>query len=468
MVEPRPTLRHWLRLLGLVLLFGPFSASAYELTRSQRELREIYKELIEIDTTHSTGSTDAAAKAVARRLRTAGLSARDLHIVGPRPRRQNLVARLRGASTQPPLLLLAHLDVVEARREDWSMDPFRLHESDGFFYARGALDDKAMAAMFTQIVIELRREGTRPRRDIILALTADEEGGPDNGVEWLLANRRDLVDAGLVINEGGGGRMQGGRYLQNGIQASEKTYMTFEVDIRDKGGHSSLPTADNAIYRLAEMLRRLQEYEFPVELNEVTRAFFARSARIEEGQLGQDMLALLEDPPNEEVVRRLTKSPSYNAALRTTCVPTRLEAGHADNALPQSARATINCRVMPGHSMEEIHATLSKVIWDDAVSIVPTEKDTSGPAIPVAPELLSAVEEVTQVMWPGVPTIPMMSSGATDSRYFRRAGIPAYGVSGIFVETDDMRAHGRDERVGVTQFYQGFEFLRRLVAKLAL
>jgi len=440
---------------------------AQGLSPAQRQLRSIYKQLVEIDTTHSTGSTDAAALALQRHLRAAGFAARDVEIVGPRAKRRNLVARLRGGGDERPLLLLAHLDVVEARREDWSMDPFRLQEKDGYFYGRGSLDDKAMAAIFTQLMIEWRRSRSKPRRDIILALTADEEGGPDNGVEWLLENRRDLVDAGLVINEGGGGRMRAGRYLQNGVQASEKTYMSFRIEIRDKGGHSSLPTRSNPIYRLAEVLRRIEQYEFPLELTEVTRAFFARSARLEEGRLAQDMLALINDPPDEEAARRLSESPSFNAALRTTCVPTRLTAGHADNALPQLASATINCRVMPGHTTEQIQQTLNKLIWDDSVHLESTEKDTSGPVLPMDSDLLAAVEAVTEAMWPGVPSIPMMSSGATDSRYFRRAGIPAYGVSGIFIEADDMRAHGRDERVGVVQFYEGFEFLKRLVAKLA-
>lgn len=453
-------------LLALLLVSDP-SLAAQRAGRTG-ELRAIYKELIEINTTHSKGDTGIAARAVAKRLRAAGFADSDIRIVGPKPKKLNLVARLRGRSQQKPLLLLAHLDVVEARRDDWSMDPFRLHERDGYFYARGALDDKAMAAIFTQILIDLRRARVRPQRDIILALTADEEGGPDNGVEWLLHNRRELVDAGLVINEGGGGRMRDGRYLQNGLQALEKTYMTFVFEVRNRGGHSSLPVADNAIYRVADALQRLQNLQFPIEINDVTRAFFERSAKLEEGQVAEDMLAVLRDPPDPDAAQRLSRSPSYNALLRTTCVPTRLEGGHADNALPQLARATVNCRVMPGHSMDEIKQVLSKCAWDDAVTVTATEKDTAGPAMPVDPVLLQAAEAVTEEMWPGVAVVPTMSSGASDSRYFRKAGIPAYGVSGIFVEMDDMRAHGKDERVGVKQFYEGYEFLQRLVAKLAL
>lgn len=452
--------------MGLLLVALP--AFGAQLSPRQKELREIYRELVEIDTTHSKGSTGVAARAVARRLRAAGFSDRDIRVVGPKPSRLNLVARLKGRAGQKPLLLLAHLDVVEARREDWSMDPFRLHERDGYFYGRGSLDDKAMAAILTQVVIELRHDRVPLDRDIILALTADEEGGPDNGVEWLLRNRPELVDAGLVINEGGGGRMKDGRYLQNGIQASEKSYMTFQLEVRNKGGHSSLPSSDNAIYRLAAALRRLEDQEFPLELNEVTRAFFERSARIEEGQIAADMLAVLSDPPDPDAALRLSRSPSYNAILRTTCIPTRIEGGHADNALPQLARATVNCRAMPGHNMDELEEAMAKSVWDEQVTITATEKDTAGPSLAVDASLLRAVEEVTEAMWPGVPAIPMMSSGATDSRYFRKAGIPAYGVSGIFVEMDDMRAHGKDERVGVKQFYEGYEFLRRLVTKLAM
>ena len=405
---------------------------------------------------------------MAKRLRAAGFTERDIRIVGPKPSRLNLVARLKGRGAQEPLLLLAHLDVVEARREDWSMDPFRLYERDGYFYGRGSLDDKAMAAILTQIVIELGRDRGRLKRDIILGLTADEEGGPDNGVEWLLGNRPELIDAGLVLNEGGGGRMKDGRYLQNAIQASEKTYMTFQLEVRNKGGHSSLPTADNAIYRLAAALRRLEDQEFPIELNDVTRAFFEGSATIEKGQIASDMLAVLKEPPDPDAALRLSRSPSYNAMLRTTCVPTRIEGGHADNALPQMARATVNCRVLPGHSMDEIKKAIAKSVWDEQVTITATEKDTAGPSLAVDTALLRAVEEVTQGMWPGVPVIPVMSSGATDSRYFRSVGIPAYGVSGIFAEMDDMRAHGKDERIGVKQFYEGYEFLRRLVTKLAM
>jgi len=455
-------------LIVVVLVCAVPAARADTTTGPEREaLRAVYQELVEIDTTHANGSTTRAAEAMAARLRAAGFAPEDVVIVGDQPTKQNLVARLHGSGAQRPLLLLAHLDVVEARRDDWSIDPFVLTERDGFFYGRGTLDDKAMAAIFVRLLVRMKQAGVTPNRDIILALTADEEGGPDNGVDWLLKHRRDLVDAALVLNEGGGGRMRGGKYLSNTVQASEKTYMNFALEVRDKGGHSSLPTKENAIYRLAHALGRLEKHEFPVELNDVTRAFFERSAAAEGGQTAADMRAILRTPPDPKAVARLSAVPAYNATLRTTCVATRLEGGHADNALPQLARALVNCRAMPGHGAEEIRAALVRVVADDGVAVTVVDPGVAGPNSSLDPHLMDAVEQVSAAMWPGLAVVPLMSTGASDSRYFRLAGIPAYGVSGIFVDIDDMRMHGRDERLGVKQFYEGDEFLSRLVAKLA-
>ncbi len=452
----------------IVLVCAAPAAEADTTTGPERDaLRAVYQELVEIDTTHANGSTTRAAEAMAARLRAAGFAPEDVVIVGDQPTKQNLVARLHGSGAQRPLLLLAHLDVVEARRDDWSLDPFVLTERDDFFYGRGTLDDKAMAAIFVRLLVRMKQAGVTPNRDIILALTADEEGGPDDGADWLLKHRRDLVDAALVLNEGGGGRMRAGKYLANTVQASEKTYINVALEVRDKGGHSSLPTKENAIYRLAHALGRLEKYEFPVELNDVTRAFFARSAAAEGGQTAADMRAILRTPPDPKAVARLSAVPAYNATLRTTCVATRLEGGHADNALPQLARALVNCRVMPGHSAEEIRATLVRVVADDGVAVTVVDPGVAGPNSPLDPNLMQAVEQVTTAMWPGLPVVPLMSTGASDSRYFRLAGIPAYGISGIFVDIDDMRMHGRDERLGVKQFYEGSEFLSRLVARLA-
>lgn len=456
--------RAWLAAALAMVFFAAAPAAA--LTADERALRDLYEELVAIDTSPA-GSTTPAAEAVARRLRAAGFPAEDVQILGPRQDRVNLVARVRGRNQRRPLLLLAHLDVVEARREDWSYEPFRLTEQGGYFYGRGSIDDKAMAAMFTVILMRLRQQREKPDRDVVLALTADEEGGPDNGVEWLLANHRGLIDAGLALNEGGGGRMRDGRYLANGIQASEKSYMTFELEVRNKGGHSSVPARDNAIYRLAAALARLEAHQFPLELNEVTRNYFGRMAAMEGGRTAEDMEALLREPPEADAVERLSATPAYNALLRTTCVATRLEAGHADNALPQVARATVNCRILPGHAIDEVQAVLTEVIGDSGVAIRTTEKDTSAPASPLDPGVMRTVEMITEQMWPGVPVIATMSTGATDSRYLRRAGIPAYGVSGIFMDIDDVRAHGKDERVGVQQFWEGYEFLRRLVEALS-
>jgi acetylornithine deacetylase/succinyl-diaminopimelate desuccinylase-like protein len=301
-----------------------------------------------------------------------------------------------------------------------------------------------------------------------VALTADEEGGPENGVEWLLREHRALVDAGLVLNEGGGGQMRGGRRLLHAVQAAEKTYADFELVVRDKGGHSSRPVPENAIYRLAAALGRVAAHRFPVELNPVTRAYFERVAQVERGPAAADLAALVADPGNAAAAERLSADPTWNVQLRTTCVATRLEGGHANNALPQLARAVVNCRILPGHPVEEVEAALAEIVADGAVEVARLETPSApAPPAPVDPALLAAVERITESMWPGVPVVPTMSAGATDSRYFRSAGIPAWGVSGLFHDVDDVRAHGRDERLAVSSFDEGLEFLGRLVRALA-
>ena len=431
-------------------------------------VREIYQELLEIDTTQSHGSTTLAAEAVAKRLRAAGIPDADIAVMGPSPKKNNLVARLRGSGAEKPLLLLAHLDVVEAKREDWTVEPFTLLEKDGFFYARGTLDDKAMAAIFTESLIRMKNENTPLRRDVILALTADEEGGDnENGVEWLLREHRALVDAGLVLNEGGGGRMRAGKYLLNGVQAAEKTYMDFELLVTNKGGHSSLPVKDNAINRLANGLVRLEGHTFPIELNDVTRAYLERAAQVESGQLAADMRAVAANPKDEGAVTRLTAQPSYNAMMRTTCIATELAGGHAPNALPQRASANVNCRILPGHSAAEVQKALVGALGDPEIAVTLAAKEIAGPKVQLDPAFLATVERVSAQVFPGIPVVPMMSSGATDSKYFRLASIPAFGISGIFVDVDDVRAHGRDERLGVKQFYEGQNFLWQLVQALA-
>ena len=434
---------------------------------ANQALFPIYKQLVEINTVDPSGDNTRAALAMAARLRAAGFPAADVQVLVPQPRKGNLVARLRGTGRRRPLLLLAHLDVVEARREDWSTDPFTLLEKDGYFYGRGTGDDKAMAAIWIATLIRLREEGYRPDRDIIVALTSDEEGGPANGVHWLMENHRDLIDAELALNEGGRGQIKDGRYLANGVQASEKVYESFRLETTNAGGHSSLPRKDNAIYRLTAGLGRLAAFDFPVRLSEVTRAYFDRMASIAPGPEADDMKAVLRTPPDPEAQARLSLSPYHNALMRTTCVATRLEGGHADNALPQMARATVNCRILPGTPAGEVQAALVKAVADDGITITSLAPAKPSPPSPLQPDIMGPVEAVTRELWPGVPVLPMMGTGATDSLYLRQAGIRAYGVSGIFGDVDDNRAHGRDERMGLRQLYEGREFLYRLVKRLS-
>ncbi len=429
--------------------------------------RETLEQLVEINTTNSVGNTTEAAEAMAQRLVAAGFPEEDIQVLGPDPRKGNMVARYRGTGERPPLLLLAHLDVVEAEREDWSFDPFVFLVEDGYFYGRGSCDDKAMAAIWVVDFIRMRDEGYTPDRDLILALTADEEGGDHNGVLWLLEHHRPLIDAAYCLNEGGEGAIRNGRYLSNEVQLSEKTYMTLELEVTNSGGHSSMPEKDNAIYHLAGGLARLAEYDFPVRLDDITRAYFERSAGIEGGPIGVAMNGVISRPPDPEAVALLARVPFYNALMRTTCVATMLEAGHAENALPQRATATVNCRLLPDDSPDAVRETLAEVLGDDAISMTTTWEPLSAPASPLDPEILHSVESVTGAMWPGIPVIPMMATFATDGLYLRNAGIPTYGVSGIFIDENDDRSHGRDERIGVQQFFDGQEFLYRLVKSLS-
>jgi acetylornithine deacetylase/succinyl-diaminopimelate desuccinylase-like protein len=446
---------------------GPRAQPA-TLAPHQQLLREIYQELIEINTTNSVGDNTRAAEAMARRLLNAGFPAADVQVLAPAPRKGNLVARLRGTGARRPLLLLAHLDVVEANREDWSVDPFKLLERDGYFYGRGTTDDKAMASSFVANLIRYRQEGFVPDRDLIVALTADEEGGGHNGVAWLLKEHRALIDAEMAINEGGGGSLNKGRRVANSIQASEKIVQSYRLEVTNRGGHSSLPVKDNAIWHLAGGLTRLGEFDFPVNLDEVNRQFFERSAAAVGGSLGDDIHAVVRGDRSPEIVARVAAvGPLFNSRLRTTCVPTRLEGGHADNALPQTARAVVNCRVLPNETEEDVRQTLIRALANDKIKVTPTNKFFPSPASPLTPEIMGAVERVTQALWPGVPVVPTMSTGATDSKYLRSAGIAAYGTSGMFGEVDDIRAHGRDERLLVRSLYEGQEYLYRLVKVLS-
>jgi len=447
----------------------PLLTQADELSAHQQLTRDIYKELVEINTTASVGDTAKAAQAMAARLKAAGFADKDVQAFESGPKRGNMVARLRGTGKRKPLLLLAHIDVVEARREDWTTDPFELIEKDGYFYGRGTGDDKYMAAAYVANLIRYRQEGYRPDRDIIVALTTDEEisDRDELGIRWLLKNHRDLIDAELALNEGGGVGLKDGKPVSIGVQTSEKVFQSYTLEVHNPGGHSSLPTKDNAIYHLSQGLTRLAGFDFPVMLNETTRAYFNAVAAMESGQLAADMKAVTQPNPDPEAVARLSAKPNYNAQLRTTCVATRLEGGHADNALPQLARATVNCRVLPGHSLDEVQQTLQRVVADDQIKITPIRRDTASPPSPLDPALMRTIEKLSRQFWPGAPLMPIMSAGATDGRFLRNAGIPTYGHSGLASDIFDVRAHGRDERVLVKSFYQGQEYLYRLVKALA-
>ncbi len=428
---------------------------------------DIYKRFIEIQSGFTTGATTPVAEAAADRLKAAGFPDSDIFVGGAIPKKGNLVVRYHGTGARKPILLLAHTDVVEAKREDWTMEPFQLIEKDGFFYGRGSGDDKAQAAVWIANLIRYKQEGFKPDRDIIVALTADEEGGgPYSGIQWLLKNHRDLIDSEYALNEGGWGESLDSKKISNDVQVSEKYVINFRFEVHNKGGHSSLPVPDNAIYRLAVALERLSNFGFPLKTNEVTAAYFQQMAKIEGGPHEED-LAQAAAGSQEAMSRLAAASPAWNATLRTTCVATQLEGGHAVNALPQLAAVTVNCRVLPEDSVDYVQSTLQKVVGDDQVSIKILGDTSAGPASPMRPDLLGAINQATEKIWPGVPTVPIMVMGATDGKYLRIAGIPTYGVQGFFFDRNDIRFHGRDERMSVESFYEGQAFLYDLVKILS-
>lgn len=384
-------------LIGSVARPQAAHTQTMSLSPQQQLAREIFQQLIEINTTDSIGNNTTAAEAMAARLKAAGFPAEDVKVLvhDGNARKGNLVARLRGVGAGKPILLLAHLDVVEARREDWSFDPFKFLEQDGYYYGRGTADDKAMAAIFIANLIRYRQEGFRSDRDIIVALTADEEGGNFNGVDWLVKNHRPLIEAEFGINEGGGGQIRNGKKLLNAVQASEKVYQSFQLEVKSKGGHSSRPVKDNAIYHLAAGLDRLAKFDFPVSLNEVTRAYFERVSKLESGQTAADLKAVTNSPPDTAAVTRLSDIPAFNATMRTTCVATRLEAGHADNALPQMARAVVNCRILPTETAAQVQQTLIKVVANDRIAITPIQESKPSPPSPLNPEVMRPIERIT-------------------------------------------------------------------------
>jgi acetylornithine deacetylase/succinyl-diaminopimelate desuccinylase-like protein len=449
-----------------------------QLDDSTRQLaRDIFKQLIEINTTDCIGNVTTATEAMGQRFREAGFPASDIYLGGPSDRKRNLVVRLHGSGQHRPVLLIGHLDVVEARREDWTTDPFQFVEKDGFFYGRGAQDMKDDDAIMVATLIRFKKEGFVPDRDVILALTVDEEGGKFNGVEWLLKSHRDLIDAEFVVNTDDITLWtKDGKPEVMEVDASEKIYSDFQFVVTDRGGHSSLPKPQNPIYELSAALVRLQNYKFPAELSDVTRAYYERMSKVQTGKRAVDMLAVLKNPADQAAETRLSQDINDNAILHTTCVATRVEAGHANNALPQRAEAIVNCRILPGHSKQEVRDILARVIADPNVAIhyVGNDREVSD-TVPITPvftpyplreDILGAVERVTSQMWPDTPVIPTMARGASDGVFTTAAGMPTYVVAGVAVDRNDDREHGRDERVGVKSFYDGLDFWDRFLRTL--
>ncbi len=460
------------RLLACLLL--PVSAGAQAaLTPHQAAAREVYKQLVEINTVDSVGSVTMAVEAMAARFKAAGFPAADIHIVIPpgKPTKGNLVVRYHGRSTTlKPVLLLAHLDVVAALRTDWSRDPFELQEASGFFYGRGTSDDKAMASMFVANLLRYKKEGFVPARDLILALTADEEGGDGNGVDYLVKHHRNLIDAAYAINEGGGGTLSGTAPMFHSIQAAEKVPVNFTLTVLNPGGHSSVPRPDNAINQLAAGLVNIARFTFPVALNAITKPFLEETAKVEKPDVAAAMRAVAANPKDSAAAATLSKDPRYSSMLRTSCVATRLGGGHAYNALPQTATANVNCRIVPTSTLEEVMATLQRVVGDTAIRITLMKETTETFGMtpdPIDPTLLTSATSLTKQMWGNIPVIPTMSTGATDGRFLRAVGIPTYGVSGIFSNPGENNAHGRDEKLRTRSYYNGLDFLYQLVKQVS-
>lgn len=442
------------------------------LTPDHQLARDIFKELIEINTTDTpAGNVTTAAEAMAARLRQAGFPAEDIRVPGPLPNKHNVVARIHGRGQGKPILFLAHLDVVQALKQDWSadLDPFKFNEKDGFFYGRGTSDVKDGDAILVENFMRLKKEGWQPSRDLILALTADEEGGESNGVTWLLQNHRELIDAEYCINtDGGDFELEKGKHILLGVQTSEKNYVDFTLEVKSNGGHSSRPVKDNAIYHLAGGLERLGNFDFPVMLNETTKTFFEKTASLQQDSAtAADFRSIAKDPNNKQAAERLSKSPYVNALLRTTCVATRLEGGHANNALPQTARANVNCRMLPNDSLENVQATLERVLADNRITISVLNNSGAAPASAVNPNIMGVMENLSTKLYGGIPVVPQMDTGASDGKPLRLAGIPTYGIPGVFEDINDVRAHGRDERIGVKEFYDGVDFYYELIKALA-
>lgn len=444
-------------------------ASARGQTDYQQLGKSIFKTLIETNTTASVGNTTVAAQSMAKLFLDAGFPAGDVQIVGPAERNRNLVVRYRGTGARKALLLMGHIDVVEALRSDWTVDPFVLTEKDGYYYGRGTQDMKGSAATLVAALLRLRNENWKPDRDIILALTSGEEGGSDYvGMQWLIEKQRPLIDAEYAINvDGGGGEIINGKHALVAVQAAEKVFHTISLTVTNKGGHSSLPRPDNAIYTLSKALDRLAAYTFPAKPNDIVRAFFKQAAATAETPaLGAAMRGVASGQNTATAFATLSRVPLYNALLRTTCVATMLQAGHAENALPATARATVNCRILPGEDAAAVERRLVRVIADPNVRLAPADTAIPSPPSPLRPDVFSAIDVATRTVWSALPIVPEMSTGASDGLFIRNAGIPVYGVTGLFIAVNDNREHGKDERILVTSFQDGLLFAYELIKRL--
>jgi len=461
--------RTCLRLPLLFCLISSFSAA--QSSDVHQLAREIFKQIVEMKTTESGAGSTPAVEAIAGRMKQAGYSGDDLFVGGPEPRKQNLVVRLRGRDhSAKAILLLAHLDVVEANREDWSpdLDPFKLTEKDGYYYGRGTQDVKEGAAMLAANMIRWKQEGWVPARDIILALTADEEGGGANGVAWLLKNHRDLIDAEYCLNTDAGDfdEINGKPFIVT-ISSAEKKYVAIKLETHNRGGHGSLPRKDNAIYQMATALQKVASYQFPVDLNDITREQLKREAELQTGERAADMKAIAANAKNMNAAARLSEDPRLNALLRTTCVATEIQGGHAENALPQHVKAVFNCRVLPQEDTQTILAAIKNAIADPQVEVGWETIDPHPyPPSPLNPALLKVIEEVVHRNNPDVHVMPSMEMGASDGKFLRGAGIPTYGVSGVFIEQSDTRSHGKDERLGIKEFDESVTFYDTLMKTL--
>ncbi|OHD06355.1 M20/M25/M40 family metallo-hydrolase [Sphingopyxis sp. RIFCSPHIGHO2_12_FULL_65_19] len=461
-------------LLTSAILFATPAIAAEAVPRpDQLAFREIYKELVETNTTLSSGSCTLAAERMAARLKAAGLKDDQLTLfaVPDKPKEGGLVAVYPGTSkTAKPILLIAHIDVVEAKREDWERDPFVMVEENGYFYGRGTADIKSQAAVWVDTLIRFQQQGYKPSRTVKMALTCGEEtNGAFNGVEWLAANERDLIDAEFALNEGGGGDSDGkGNVIGQSVQVGEKTFANFRLETRNPGGHSSAPVPDNAIYQLARAVTRVEEHRFPTEMTDTTRRFFAEAGAARGDETGKAMVALANNMADKTAEAIVNKDPFLHSNLRTTCVATLLDGGHAANALPQRAGANINCRIFPGHSIESIKAELAKVIGDPGVAITQLPpKRPAPPAPPLDPKIIGPMQTLVDKYWPGLKVIPSMANGYTDATFLGAVGIPTYGIPGMWGDPDGNGAHGLNERMEVRSVYVGRDYMFDLVKAYA-